>query len=55
MNAVVTPLTEQIDIWANVWSAAVWRACWQGAIAVALVWAVCLLWRKLSPRWQCWL
>jgi bla regulator protein BlaR1 len=55
MNNALVPLGDRIDLWADVTSAAVWRASWQGAIAVGLVWLVCLTWRRLSPRWQCWL
>ncbi|MCA9100152.1 MAG: M56 family metallopeptidase, partial [Planctomycetales bacterium] len=55
MNASLAPLGERIDAWADVWAAAVWRASWQGAIAVALAWFVCVTWRRLSPGWQCWL
>lgn len=41
--------------WSDLWTASLWRASWQGAIAVAVVWAIAR-WRGfLSPRVVCWL
>ncbi|HEY4313096.1 MAG TPA: M56 family metallopeptidase [Pirellulales bacterium] len=39
---------------ANVWATALWRASSQGAIAVAIAWAI-TRWFKLSPRVVCWM
>src|SRR4051812_1925102 len=37
------------------WAASLWTAAWQGAIFVALVWTICLVFRKLPPRVRAWL
>jgi beta-lactamase regulating signal transducer with metallopeptidase domain len=34
---------------------ALWRASWQGAIAVLVVWCICHTFRKLSPNIRTWL
>lgn len=31
------------------------RACWQGTVALLLVWAISLVFRRLSPALKCWL
>lgn len=40
---------------ADTWMNAMWRACWQGGIALALVWAITRLFPKLPPSICCWL
>lgn len=40
---------------ADTWMNAMWRACWQGGIALALVWAITRLFPRLSPSICCWL
>lgn len=37
------------------WSEAIWRASWQGAIAIAAVWALCRVWRRMPPQLRLWL
>jgi beta-lactamase regulating signal transducer with metallopeptidase domain len=40
------------DTWNNIaslWAPALLRACWQGALAVAVVWLLCRLFPRLSP------
>ncbi len=37
------------------WAEAVWRACWQGAVAFGVVWLVCRAWTRLPASAQCWL
>src|SRR5262249_669017 len=37
------------------WAGAVGRACWQGGLAIALVWALCRFLPRLPGRVQCWL
>lgn|GEM_PF-2649830 len=37
------------------WGEAIWRAGWQGGLALAAVWLVCRLWRKMPAGAQCWL
>lgn len=37
------------------WAGAMWRASWQGAVLVLLVWALCGLFPRLSPAHRCWL
>jgi beta-lactamase regulating signal transducer with metallopeptidase domain len=43
----------QID-WSAAWLDGMWRASWQGAIAIALAWAMAHYCRFLSPRIVCW-
>ena len=40
---------------ADGWIASLWRACWQGGAAFALVWAVTLLLPRIPARIRCWL
>src|SRR5512138_3563002 len=37
------------------WLDALVSACWQGGLAIALVWVVCRAWPRISPRAKCWL
>jgi len=37
------------------WLAAIWRACWQGGLALLLVWAVCRAFHHLPARAKSWL
>ncbi len=37
------------------WVAAMWRACWQGAVAIALVWLVCRALPRMPASIRCWL
>ena len=37
------------------WSAAIWRATWQGAVVLALAWGVCRLWPRMPPSLRSWL
>ena len=39
----------------QLWMEAMWRACWQGGIAICVVWAVCRVWRGQPPHIRCWL
>jgi len=45
--------------WSNlftaVWAAALWRACWQGGLALLLVWIVCRAWPAVPPQLRVWL
>lgn len=43
----------QID-WSAAWLDGMWRASWQGAIAIGLAWAIAHYCRFLSPRIVCW-
>lgn len=43
------------EFWEDEWTAALWRASWQGAIAIAVAWAIARRCRFLSPRVACWL
>jgi beta-lactamase regulating signal transducer with metallopeptidase domain len=40
---------------AAAWLAALWRACWQGGLALLLVWAVCRVFHRLPARAKSWL
>jgi beta-lactamase regulating signal transducer with metallopeptidase domain len=44
-----------LNLVASEWAGAVGRACWQGGLAIALVWALCRLLPRLPGRVQCWL
>lgn len=46
--ALLTPL-------ASGWASALWRASWQGGVAVLIAAAICRLVPRLSPRLRCWL
>ena len=37
-----------------VWGVAIWRACWQGTLALLLAWGICRVWRRMPPNWRCW-
>ena len=41
--------------WAHAWLAALFRASWQGAIAVGLVWCLCRWATRMPPSVRCWL
>ena len=43
------------ELWADEWTAASWRASWQGAIVIAFAWAIARWCSFLSPRVVCWL
>lgn len=43
-----------IESWADVWAASLWRATWQGAIALGLAWGIARTCTSLSPRIVCW-
>ncbi len=45
---------QMAERWSEAWSASLWRASWQGAIAIALVWVVVRWYTSLSPRVVCW-
>lgn len=51
MNGLIASLNAVSGPWAE----AVWRACWQGAVALGLVWVVCRAWPRLPAGAQCWL
>jgi len=41
--------------WAHAWLSALFRASWQGAIAVGLVWCLCRWATRMPPSVRCWL
>lgn len=43
-----------IEPWAEVWAASLWRAAWQGTIALGLAWVIARTCTFLSPRVVCW-
>ncbi|MDB5356738.1 MAG: peptidase family protein [Phycisphaerales bacterium] len=49
------PFTQALNGVASEWSSAMVRASWQGGIALAIVWALCLALPKLPARARCWL
>lgn len=44
-----------LNAWSADWGEGLWRASWQGGLALGLVWLVCRGGRWLSPRVQGWL
>ncbi len=40
---------------ASGWAEAVWRACWQGGLAILLVWGICRAFPRLPAGARCWL
>lgn len=52
MNAATIARVNEL---AGAWGAAIWRASWQGAIFVFVVYAVCFAFRKLHPAVRYWL
>src|SRR5712692_6425535 len=45
----------RLNLFAAGWAGAIGRACWQGGVAIAIVWALCRLMPRLPGRIQCWL
>jgi hypothetical protein len=43
-----------IESWAEVWAASLWRAAWQGSIALGLAWGIARTCTFLSPCIVCW-
>jgi beta-lactamase regulating signal transducer with metallopeptidase domain/protocatechuate 3,4-dioxygenase beta subunit len=43
-------LLHALEPWAETWSASIWRASWQGAIAIAVAWIIARWCTFLSPR-----
>ena len=41
--------------WAELWAGHLWRATWQGAIVLAVVWCIARACPFLSPRVVCWM
>jgi hypothetical protein len=37
------------------WSEAIWRASWQGGLAIVLVWILTKGWQTMPPLLRCWL
>jgi beta-lactamase regulating signal transducer with metallopeptidase domain len=46
---------QSFEFWGEAWVASLWRASWQGAIAIALVWVITRWSRFISARVACWL
>ena len=55
MNLEMSTLVESINSWSGAWCSALWRASWQGALTIAIVWATCRAWPKLPSSVRCWL
>jgi beta-lactamase regulating signal transducer with metallopeptidase domain len=43
------------NAWASVWAEVLWRASWQGGLALAVVWLIGLLLPKMPSGTRCWL
>jgi hypothetical protein len=50
----MTTIIPGIEPWAEQLAASLWRASWQGGIALALAWAIARWCTFLSPRVVCW-
>lgn len=48
-------LISQLNMVADSWLAALWRACWQGGVVLLVVWAVCRSIPRLPARARSWL
>lgn len=48
-------LLQSFELWGEAWAASLWRASWQGAIAIGLVWAIARWSKLVSARVVCWL
>ena len=44
-----------INAFAAAWADALFRACWQGGLGIALAWLLCRLWPALPAGPRCWL
>jgi len=44
-----------VNDFSALWVAAMFRACWQGGLALALAWALCRIFHKMPARVACWL
>ena len=51
MNALLPTL----DFWGEPWLASLWRASWQGSLAIFVAWFVIHWCKFLSPRVTCWI
>lgn len=48
-------LIVSLNVVADGWLVSIWRACWQGTVALIFVWAIVALFPKISPTIRCWL
>ncbi len=48
-------LLHSLEPWASAWQANLWRASWQGGLAILAAWAIIRWWKSLSPRVMCWI
>jgi beta-lactamase regulating signal transducer with metallopeptidase domain len=48
-------LLRSLEPWASAWQANLWRASWQGGLAILAAWAIARWWNSLSPRVTCWI
>ncbi len=50
----MTEFMQRLDGFAPFWGNAMWRAIWQGGMAIAVVSVLCLTFPKVSARMRCW-
>lgn len=50
----MSELVNLVDPWCSTWIATLWRASWQGAIAIGIAWAIARYCTFASPRVMCW-
>jgi len=51
----MSPLIESLNTFSTLWSTIMWRVCWQGGLALLLVWIICRLFPRLPAKISCWL
>lgn len=44
-----------LNDFSSAWAQAILRACWQGGLAILLVWCLCRLLKRMPPAAKCWL
>jgi len=49
------PLALLNSVFTPAWATALWRAAWQGGLALLLVWIICRAWPAVPPRLRVWL
>src|SRR5580704_11680619 len=48
-------LAQQWNSVAPAWAGAIWRASWEGGVAVIVAWVLCLTFPRIPARARCWL
>lgn len=51
----MTELVQRLNDLTPYWADAMWRALWQGGLAIVIVWVLCSILPKVPARMRCWL